>query len=115
MLEKVVPCSRSICRHACLQHPHFQQVVGQTVAASLPQHHPATLPALLPHNCFVTLCKPCCTALQVRGTQALVDCLLEHANSLQADLIVMGSHQISKADSALIGSVALSLLKKCER
>eukprot|EP00891_Asterochloris_glomerata_P007584 jgi/Astpho2/7584/fgenesh1_pg.00115_%23_25_t len=55
------------------------------------------------------------TDVLVRGTQALVDCLLEHASGLQADLIVMGSHQISKPDSALIGSVALSLLKKCER
>ena len=41
---RTVPCSRIFCRHPRPQAPPSQQVVGQTVAASLPQHHSATLP-----------------------------------------------------------------------
>ena len=111
-----LPAATSFGRPACQHDAPFRQVVGQPIAASLPQHHSATLPTLLHQQIALSpWLKPCCTVLQVRGTQALVDCLLEHASSLQADLIVMGSHQISKPDSALIGSVALSLLKKSER
>lgn len=103
LARKPLPPSRWLARQLLLHSPNITLL-----------HFPA-LPAILSVTLFQAPLHCYCAVLQVRGTQALVDCLLEHASGLQADLIVMGSHQISKPDSALIGSVALSLLKKCER
>lgn len=44
-----------------------------------------------------------------------VVCILEHGDSLDADLIVLGSHGKGALKYAFLGSVAEKLLRKCHR
>lgn len=47
--------------------------------------------------CHAPLCTPCndeVPGLQVRGTQSVVDCLLEYSGKHKAGLIIMGSQQV---------------------
>ena len=52
--------------------------------------------------------------LQVRGTQSVIDCLLEYAAKHKAGLIVMGSQQVTRGDAALASSITLAILKRIE-
>ena len=52
--------------------------------------------------------------MQVRGTQSVVDCLLEYGSKHKASLIVMGSQQVTKGDAALASSISLAILKRTE-
>ncbi|KAK9828965.1 hypothetical protein WJX72_003087 [[Myrmecia] bisecta] len=57
---------------------------------------------------------PITTDVLVRGYAPLVDTLMTFADEKKADLIVMGSHKLSKTDGS-IGSVALSCIKRTEK
>ena len=52
--------------------------------------------------------------MQVRGTQSVVDCLLEYASKHKAGLIIMGSQQVTKGDAALATSITLAILKRTD-
>ena len=52
--------------------------------------------------------------MQVRGTQSVVDCLLDYATKHKAGLIVMGSQQVTKGDAALASSITLAVLKRTD-
>ena len=52
--------------------------------------------------------------MQVRGTQSVVDCLLDYATKRKASLIVMGSQQVTKGDAALTSSITLAVLKRTD-
>ncbi|KAL0038273.1 hypothetical protein WJX77_000069 [Trebouxia sp. C0004] len=52
--------------------------------------------------------------VMVRGTQSVVDCLLDYATKHKAGLIVMGSQQMTKGDAALASSITLAVLKRTD-
>ncbi|KAL3141324.1 hypothetical protein ABBQ32_004910 [Trebouxia sp. C0010 RCD-2024] len=52
--------------------------------------------------------------VMVRGTQSVVDCLLDYAAKHKAGLIVMGSQQMTKGDAALTSSITLAVLKRTD-